>query len=65
MSLGNSSNYEDTTHTHIFSSYTHTHTHAALHMLIEWLLMALRVNLCLVGSSGCLRGHVIKGNETS
>lgn len=34
-------------------------------MLIEWLLMALRVNLCLVGSSGCLRGHLIKGNETS
>lgn len=34
-------------------------------MLIEWLLMALRVNLCLVGSSGCLRGHLIKGNEMS
>lgn len=33
-------------------------------MLIEWLLMPLRVNLCLVASSGCLRGHLIKGNET-
>lgn len=42
------------------------HTHRrALHMLIEWLLMALKVNLCLAGSSGCLRGHLIKGNETS
>lgn len=33
-------------------------------MLIEWLLMPLGVNLCLVASSGCLRGHLIKGNET-
>lgn len=32
--------------------------------MIEWLLMILRVNLYLVGSSGCLWGHLIKGNET-
>lgn len=41
-------------------------THGGVvHVVIEWLLMALRVNLCLVGSSGCLRGHLIKGNEMS
>lgn len=33
--------------------------------LIEWPLMTPRVNLCLAGSSGCLRGRLIKGNETS
>lgn len=46
----------------------HTHSLSRLSesvLLIEWLLMTLRVNLCLAGSSGCLRGRLIKGNETS
>lgn len=46
----------------------HTHSLSRLSelvLLIEWLLMTQRVNLCLAGSSGCLRGRLIKGNETS